>query len=221
MWTSCACRAPEPVFIPLVDVLRCPNAHDDTWLVASIDRAEARDIVEGTLGCPACLAEYPIREGVVRFSDGVARPPLRAAREEDAIRLAAALDLTDARMTAVLQGEWGALAPLIRGLSPAQLLLVNPPEGIASGDGVSIVLAGAAPIARGAATAAAFDAGAGPAMIASLVGALRGGGRMVGPASQPVPSGLIELARDDGLWVAQLEPRDAVSAPVVPTRRAR
>jgi len=209
------------MFIPLVDILRCPNPHDDTWLVASIDRAEARDIVHGTLGCPKCLAEYPIRDGVVRFSDRVPRPPLRAVREEDAIRLAAALDLTDARMTAVLQGEWGALAPVIRGVSPAQLLLVNPPEGIASGDGISIVLADAAPVARAAASAAAFDAGAGTAMIASLVGALRGGGRVVGPAQHAPPPGLTELARDDELWVARLEPAAAESAPVMPTRRPR
>ena len=55
------------------------------------------------------------------------------------MRLAAALDLTDPRMVAVLYGAWGALAPVMRGFSPAHLLLVNPPAGIVSGDGVSVV----------------------------------------------------------------------------------
>jgi hypothetical protein len=45
--------------------------------------------------------------------------------------------LSLARMTAILHGTWGALAPIMRGLTPAQLVLVNPPDGIASGDGIS------------------------------------------------------------------------------------
>jgi uncharacterized protein YbaR (Trm112 family) len=205
------------MFTPLVDILRCPNAHDETWLVASIDRSEERDIREGTLGCPICLAEYPIREGVVRFAE-VVPPPSATQREEDAVRLAATLDLTEARMTAVLHGLWGALAPIVRGMSPAQLLLVNPPPGIVSGDGVSIVQATAAPIARGSVDAVAFDASASEAMIASLVASLKGGGRMLGPAAAPLPNGLTELARDDEVWVAQLQ-AGAVSSPIQLKRR--
>jgi uncharacterized protein YbaR (Trm112 family) len=211
------------MFTPLVDILRCPNVHEDTWLVASIERSEERDIREGMLGCPVCLAEYPIRDGIVRFADvpsvisSEARD-LHVPREADAIRLAAALDLTDARLTAVLVGACGALAPIVRGVSPAQLLLVNPPLGIASGDGVSIVQATAAPLARGSVDAVAFDAAASESMIASLVASLKGGGRMLGPAAAPLPEGLTELARDDDVWVAQLAP-GAMSSPVQLKRR--
>ena len=125
------------MFLPLVDSLRCPRVHEESWLVASIDRADERDIVEGTLGCPVCLSEYPIREGIVYFTDNPSRAEFRAPSEDEATLLAAALDLTEARMTAALHGEWGANAPIIRGLSPSQLLLVNPPVGIASGLGTS------------------------------------------------------------------------------------
>ena len=200
------------MFIPLVDILRCPNAHDETWLVASIDRAEERDILEGTLGCPACLAEYPIRNGVVHFAE-VAPAPTMNPREDHAVRLAAALDLTEARMTAVLHGAWGALAPIVRGLAPAQLLLVNPPAEIASGDGVSIVRAESAPFARASVDAVALDANATDTMLASLVASVRAGGRMLGPIAHQVPSGFTELTRDDEVWVAQLETAPA-SAPV-------
>ena len=116
------------MFIPLVDVLRCTRPHEETWLVASIDRAEDRDILEGTLGCPSCLAEYPIHDGIVSFEPSVARPEFLQPSENDVLRLAAALDLVDPRMTAVLHGSWGSCAPLIRGVSPVPLLLVNPPE---------------------------------------------------------------------------------------------
>jgi uncharacterized protein YbaR (Trm112 family) len=208
------------VFIPLVDVLRCPNTHDETWLVASIDRADNRDILAGTLGCPICMAEYPIRDGVVVFDEAATHPPYYAPSEGDAVRLAAALDLTDARMTAVLQGAWGGQAPIIAAMSPVRLLLINPPDGIASGDGVSIVRAAAAPLARGSANAAAFDASASPAMIASLVASVRPGARLIGPASSAVPAGATELARDDEIWVAHVEGA-TTSAPVSLARRRR
>jgi uncharacterized protein YbaR (Trm112 family) len=209
------------MFIPLVDMLRCTRSHADTWLVASIDRAEDRDIIEGTLGCPTCLAEYPVHEGIVAFSDRVSRAVLRAPREKDAIRLAAALDLTEPNMTAVLQGEWGAHAQILRGLSPSQLLLVNPPEGIVTGDGISIVLADTAPFAYGSAHAVAVDATADDGMVSSLLASLRAGGRMLGPVTLPVPQSLTELARDSDVWVARLEMSAATSAPILPTRRPR
>jgi uncharacterized protein YbaR (Trm112 family) len=207
------------VFLPLVDVLRCPNAHDETWLVASIDAARDRDIVDGTLGCPSCLAEYPIRDGVVHFATEVQRAAYRSPSEDDAVRLAAVLDLTDARMTAVLHGEWGAHAPLVVGLSPAQLLLVNAAEGVASGDGVSLVVAATAPLANQSVNAAAFDASASEAMIASLAASVRPGGRLLGPANAAIPAGFTELARDAEIWVAELASADVTSAPIQLGRR--
>jgi uncharacterized protein YbaR (Trm112 family) len=208
------------MLIPLVDVLRCRQPHEETWLVASIDRAEDRDIVEGTLGCPTCLAEYPIHDGVVTFESGVARPELRQPSENEVLRLAAALDLVDPRMTAVLHGSWGAYAPLIRAVSPVPVISINPPVGIASGDGVSIILASTAPIAAASVNAVAVDAGASPAMITSLARSLRAGGRMVGPAAMTLPDNLVEIARDDELWVARLDTTTIVSAPIPLTRRS-
>lgn len=211
------------MFIPLVDLLRCVRRppHEDTWLVASIDRAEDRDIIEGVLGCPSCSAEYPIHEGVVHFSSRAARRPYRPASEEDAVRVAAALDLVEARMTAVLHGSWAACAPLIRGFSPAQLLLVNPPAGMTTGDGISIVLSDVAPLAAASVNAVAVDEEADATMIASLVASLRGGGRMIGPVTVAIPGDLVEIARDEDLWVARLDAGAATSIPILPTRRSR
>lgn len=207
------------MFIPLVDILRCPTVHEETWLVASIDRAHERDIVEGMLGCPSCFAEYPIRDGVVVFDAKAPDTAYGAPSDEDAVRLAAALDLTDARMTAVLQGEWAVHAPLVVGMAPAQLILVNAPDGISSGDGISLVRAPIAPLAHGSVHAAAFDASASAEMVASLVSSLRANGRLLGPASVPIPSGLTELARDDEVWVAQMGATATTSAPVTLGRR--
>ena len=213
------------MFVPLVDILRCVRPHDDTWLVASIDRADDRDIVTGTLGCPICLSEYPIREGVVYFaserpSDADAAPASGGARlDDDAMRIAATLELTDARMIAVLQGAAGESAQVLRGLSPAQQLLVNAPPRMISGDGISIVVADTAPLAQGSVDAIAVDASASEPMIASLVRSLRAKGRMLGPASLAVPEGLVEIARDAQGWVARLDVKETVSAPIQLKRR--
>lgn len=209
------------MFIPLVDHLRCPAAHEETWLVASIDRAEDRDILDGVLGCPKCLAEYTIQDGIVYFDANVERTPFRAPDELQATRLAAALDLTDPRMTAVLHGDWGAHAQLIRSMSPAQLLLLNPPHGIVSGDGISIVVADTAPFAAASMDAAAVDITASDAMAESLRTCLRGGRRMLGPARMALPAFLVELVRDAEVWVGQLDAGTVTSAPVLPTRRPR
>ncbi|MDP1857736.1 MAG: hypothetical protein Q8K82_03650 [Gemmatimonadaceae bacterium] len=57
------------MFIELVDSLRCPRVHEDTWLVASVTCFDGRFIVEGSLGCPVCRQQYPVQRGVVDFTD--------------------------------------------------------------------------------------------------------------------------------------------------------
>ena len=207
------------MFVPLVDMLRCVRPHAETWLVASIDCAENRHIVEGTLGCPACHAEYPVRDGAVFFSESLRQPTNPAADEQWALRLAAALDLTDGRMTAVLYGSWGAQAQLVAGISPAQLVLLNPPAGMMSGDGISVVFSDIAPLAAASMSAVAIDAPISDEMLGSLCRSLRGGGRLFAAAMLSVPRGFTELARDDEVWVARLDDTATVSAPIALTRR--
>jgi hypothetical protein len=206
------------MFLPLIDRLRCLNGHEDTWLVASIDRVEERDVLEGTLGCPICSAEYRIRDGVVWFGDTPAGRDQTPSSAE-ALRLAATLDLTDARMTAILDGSWGAHASIVRGLSPVQMLLINPPVGVSSGDGISIVRAPVAPVATGWADAVALDGGAGAAMVESLRASLRSGGRLLAPNDVDVPSGFTELARDTEVWVAHLDAAAVAGTPIGLSRR--
>ena len=58
------------MFIELVDALRCPRPHEESWLVLAASRLEARHVLEGTLGCPVCHAQYPIRDGIVDLRPG-------------------------------------------------------------------------------------------------------------------------------------------------------
>src|SRR4051812_37196810 len=119
------------MFIELVDALRCPVPHEESWLVAAATRMEARHIVDGTLGCPVCSAEYPIRNGVVDFrrGGGVVAAPV-ASSAEQAMRMAALLDLADAQGFAVLLGEWGAHAHELASIVETPLVVIDPPPGI-------------------------------------------------------------------------------------------
>jgi uncharacterized protein YbaR (Trm112 family) len=202
------------MFIELVDALRCPTPHEESWLVAAATRTAFRHIVDGTLGCPVCHAHYPIRRGVVDFR----RAPLAApvpdapADDEQATRLAALLDLSDRTGFALLLGAWSVHAPLLANLVETPLILVDPPEDVEGEPGISVIRCdGALPLAAGAARGTAVDAGT-DARIASAVRATRVKGRLVGPAAIPLPAGVKALARDETMWVAE---REAPASPLV------
>ena len=193
------------MFIELVDALRCPNAHEESWLVAAATRMEFRHIVDGTMGCPVCKAQYPVRRGVVDFRrTGAGAVPQHAPPDEsEAARLAAFLDLTDHTGFAVLLGAWSTHAPLVRGLVETPLIIVDPPDGTEGEPGISVLRCdGPIPIAAGSARGMAIDGG-GVARVASAVRATRVKGRVLAPVSVPVPDGVTELARDAATWVAE------------------
>ena len=199
------------MFIELVDALRCPVPHEESWLVASATRMDARHIVEGLLGCPVCHAQYPIRRGVVDFrrapSSDVA-PASSAPRGDatDAMRLAAFLELSDARGFAVLLDEWGAHASALRELVETPLVVVDPPAGVEGEPGISVLLSdGPLPLAAGAARATAIG-NTGAARATDAVRITRAGGRLLAAAAMPLPAGVRELARDATLWVGEKEP---------------
>lgn len=202
------------MFIELVDALRCPGPHEESWLVASATRMEFRHIVDGTLGCPVCRAEYAVTRGVVDFRRAAHRPlpPDLPPDETEATRLAALLDLTDRTGFAVLVGSWTVHAPLLRALVETPLVSVDPPEGTEGEPGISVIRCdGELPLAEGAARGVAVDADT-PARVASAVRATRAGGRLVLPSGVALPAGVRELARDAAVVVAE---REAAASPPV------
>jgi uncharacterized protein YbaR (Trm112 family) len=211
------------VFIELVDDLRCPRPHEQTWLVAATLHTQGRDIIEGTLGCPVCHAEYPIRAGVVRFDRDQPVPlgPHRALPPDPELgmRLAAFLDLSDPHGLALLAGSWGPAARPLRGLVPTHLVLLNPRPFVAAGDGISVLeITSGIPLAEATCRGVALDdAHATATHLDDAVRVLRPRGRLVAPASAPTPPGVMELARDERLWVGE---RNA-APPKLVTLRAR
>jgi uncharacterized protein YbaR (Trm112 family) len=208
------------VFVELIESLRCPRDHEESPLIVTASRTEARHILEGILGCPICHAEFPIRGGEAFFGTEVTTEAI-APNPEMAMRLAAFLDLTDARSFAILCGSWGAHAEEVRTITDTPLLLVNPPAGVdVSATGI-VRTRGRLPVASLAARAAALDDGGDALLAASTVAAVRPNGRVVGPVTRPMPDGVRELTRDAQMWVGE---KSAASEDptrrLVPLRRA-
>lgn len=199
------------MFIELIDQLRCINDHPDTWLVASFKTVSNRFVLEADLGCPACSAQYPIREGIADFSAGLAFPSCEAERaaaghnrEEHATRAGAYLDATEPGATIVLGGIWAYAAEELSQMAEVRVLALNAPPGVKESDRVGLVHVGSAiPVAPGSVLGVAFDAWFPAKLVASAIRAVRSGGRIVGPGTIPAPAELSVLAHDENYWVAQ------------------
>ncbi len=202
------------MFVELIDRLRCPVEHADTWLVAAASRVEHRHLVEATLGCPECGAEFEVRDGEVWFGDRVKRMPMPTS-EDEAMRAAALLKLEE-RGLYLLDGGWGSLAGALQAILDVDLLLVDPASGDAgaAGQGILRGVGDRWPLAASSLHGIALD-GASVARTADALRVLRALGRLVAPASAALPPGARELARDERHWVAEKV------GDVVPLGRAR
>lgn len=119
------------------------------------------------------------------------------------MRLAAFLELTDARGFALLCGRWAAHADQIQRLSETPLVLVNPPVDV-GGDVAGVIhTTDVVPFAASAARAVALDVGMSQSLIESAVRVVRATGRVVGPTPLALPHDVTELVRDDRMWVAE------------------
>jgi hypothetical protein len=218
------------MFVELIDLLRCPRPHEDSWLVATAHVSAARHIVDGTMGCPVCAAEYVVHDGLVDFGEspdaGIPGPPLPEGDEEMAERLGALLDLGSAGGTVLLGGTLGGAADRVarqvadsadvRVLRLDPVTLVPPTTELVS----AIRGGGAIPIAAASLRAVALDQHTADApRLAAAVRALRPAGRLVAPAAASLPAGVTELARDAWQWVAERDAAAIVTAPIPLVRR--
>lgn len=198
------------MFIEIVDALRCPHPHRDSWLVLGAERMEGRHVMDGVLGCPVCRAQYAIADGIADLrltpDESAAEPAAGAPEPEQGMRLAALLNLTAGDGFAVLVGDWARHAPAVHAVAETPLLLVNPPAGVAMGEGTSgLRVNDRLPLATASARGVALDA-RGLTMLGDAANAVQARGRLVGPVTLDVPAGVTELARDAEVWVGE---RDA------------
>jgi len=208
------------VFVELIESLRCPRPHEEAQLVVSAIRTEARHIVEGVLGCPVCNAEFVIVNGEARFGSQDIPTPRDPPDAERAMRLAAFLELTDARGFALLCGRWGAHADQVLRLAETPLVLVNPPDGVVADVAGVVRTRDAMPFAPSSARAVALDDSMSRGLVESALRAVRAGGRVVGPITLDLPAGATELVRDNRDWVAEKTAASDATPRLIPITRA-
>ncbi|MDX2183580.1 MAG: hypothetical protein SFW08_06320 [Gemmatimonadaceae bacterium] len=207
--------------VGLLESLRCPAPHAASPLIAAVRQQSGRDVLEATLGCPVCHREVTVHRGVVTFGD-VAPAAEAVIPTDDAalMRLGALLGLTTPGGTVAVSAAWSDLARPLAVLTDVRVLVVGPPPGFLGDEDVG-VLEGVRdlPLSPGSCRGVALGSSSAeaPSVVASWVRAVRVGGRVVAPATLPVPEGLRELARDDAQWVAE-RLADTSSAPVALTR---
>lgn len=206
--------------------------------MASVTRLDGRDIVEGRLGCPVCRRQFVVQGGEIDFDESSAGAeastpvgggegsrapegsPQYDADDSAHLRRRALLALAEGGGVVLLGGECAAWAPALEDDAQVLPLLLNAPRhGAALGRHPSALRStGVLPMAPGSLRAAWVDAAtASPAMLESVVRALRAGGRLVAPVHVPVPAGVRELARDAEVWVA--ERTESAAGPPVQLRR--
>jgi hypothetical protein len=211
------------VFIEMIDLLRCVNAHEDTWLVASFREVTNRFVIEGTLGARCCSAEYEIRNGVADFTVGESIPSQddeRATashrREELATRAGAYLDATQPGATIVLGGIWAYAAQELAEMAEVRVLALNAPNEVKESERTGLIRIGTRiPLAASSVQGVALDDWFPEPIVDEALRVVKPGGRLVGPAAFSAPSQSAVLAHDENYWVAEKP------AEVIALRRAK
>jgi len=197
----------------LLDALRCPMDHEESWLVAMVHRASGAQLLDVDLACPVCQREFAVREGVADFRLGAPYDSrATAATAPDPLRLAALLGLSpDAgpmSRPVLLAGARAAASGALQMLVEFPQVLANPE--VTSADDVRVPLSvlrvgNRLPLGVATLHAAALDAAHGqPEFVISVVRAVRAGGRLLAPHSLQVPDGVREIARDEHEWVGEV-----------------
>jgi uncharacterized protein YbaR (Trm112 family) len=210
------------VFTELIDTLRCPNPHEDSWLVATSTKTAGRHIITGKLGCPVCKATFEIVDGEVLFAGTSGLQSSRVLDQDAAFRLAAQLHLLEAPQPILLTGRWSAAVAPLRTIVPTVIIFVADATSIVTLDERVSTLrmpATGIPLATGSLRAIALDvAHASPAFITDAARVLRSAGRLVVPAGTPLDAALWRtLATDTEVIVAE---RLAVASAPIALRRA-
>ena len=193
------------MYIELIDLLRCPRDHEETWMVAAFTRMDGRFVIEGKLGCPVCSASYRISSGIADLRVDSSIPAHQenpaTANPDRAMRLAALLNLTRPGALAILEGDNAGSAPEVSGIGQCRVIALNPALRVEDSERVATVLADARiPFASSSVYGIAMSD---ERLSDDTARVLQAGGRAVLPAGANLPGGLNELARDDRNVVAE------------------
>jgi uncharacterized protein YbaR (Trm112 family) len=189
--------------IELIDLLRCPREHEETWLVAALNAVQDRFVLKAKLGCPVCGASYSISNGVadLRVSSREPSTETRSLDSESAVRIAALLNLSTPHAVAIVEGPQAAFAQRISDMTEGRVIALNPSVPVDDSETVATVLCDSRiPFAS---DTIAGVAGESADVIHDIPRVLRQGGRALLPVNSSIPTGLLEIARDQQSILAE------------------
>jgi len=205
------------VHIELTEMLRCPEPHEEGFLVMSTGEMLGRMVRSGMLGCPVCGKEYPIVRGVAHFSGsreqgaGLAVAPSGTAPRSplpvDDQTLQALLDLSGPGGYVLLVGSAARHAAGLAGLMGGiHFVGVNAPDDVAELPVLSLLACEAMiPLRHTVVRAAVVGPDRlGAEWLAEARRVLLPGRRLVIESERvAAPAGLTQLALGHGLWVGE------------------
>ena len=192
------------MFIELTDHLRCPAAHDESFLVLLPDVIETRQVRSGTLGCPVCNATYPIKDGVVHFGVVPPQASTRPSAPPSVEGLAAFLGLSGPGGYVGLVGDVASLSrDLVGAVRGVHIVALNAPAGTEGAERVSLMESPAIPVKarqlRGVILGSGY--GSDEKWIGEGIRVVLPGLRVVGAGPAPERNDLQVLAAADSWWV--------------------
>ena len=205
--------------IELTEMLRCPERHEEGFLVLSTGEMRGRMVRSGVLACPQCGREYPIVKGVVRFSGGgmrdagsvASREPThlasRISHPADVQTLQALLDLSGPGGYVLLLGSAAQHAVGLAGLMGGiHFVAVNAPDDVEELPVLSLLACETMiPLRQKVGRAAVVGPDRlGPEWLAEARRVLLPGRRLVIESERVAPpAGLTQLALGHGLFVGE------------------
>jgi len=195
------------MFIELTEILRCPQPHEEGYLICGPVTMDGRDVVRGGLMCAACRAEYPILDRIAWFappdeSSAGGLPPSELTAEA----AATFLDLQGPGGYLLTVGSAGRLAPALVKLVPGvALAAVNPPNGVTPALALSVLRSPhALPVKRHTVRGAIVGSGAaGGAWLEAAAGTVLSGLRIIVESEAAQPPGVVALVRGAGVLVGE------------------
>jgi uncharacterized protein YbaR (Trm112 family) len=190
------------MFIELTDHLRCPNQHDESFLVLLPDKMEGRSVRTGHLGCPVCGRTFELVDGVLDTGEAPAPAESKSVLDADALTALAGLHGPGGYLTLVgpVAALWKDVAELLPGVA---LVAVNPPDSVTDTAELSVLRSGRLPLKSGSMRGVVLGRpfADDPYWIREAARVVLPGLRVVGEGKDPAAEVLELLASADGVWV--------------------
>jgi uncharacterized protein YbaR (Trm112 family) len=191
------------MFIELTDHLRCPEDHDESFLVLLPDKMDGRFVRTGQLGCPVCGRTFELVDGIF---DAGGEPDTGngAASSLSAEQVTVLAGLSGPGGYVALVGppasRWREIAELMPGVA---LVAVNPAADVSDGDGVSVIRSGRIPVRsrslRGVVLGKPYADD--PYWVSEAARVVLPGLRLVGEGADPAGESIDVMASTGGTWV--------------------